>query len=233
MRLVNPRWILLAVFIFTTPLAAKNRNGELAPPEVKKQQDALMKAMIEGNKRHASHRTLKSGLSKIMVVSCADSRVPPEVIFNMKPGELYTNRAFGTIVDKVILGSLEYGAEILDCRVLVVLGHTKCTALKEAIGEHAHPRTEWASLNKKSLYEQLEPAVAEVEESNIHLKAQTDKELEGEALLDAVVKSNVLHTMHAIREQSPLLWQLEQDDLLRIVGAVYNMETGKVEWIKE
>jgi carbonic anhydrase len=75
--------------------------------------------------------------------------------------------------------------------------------------------------------------VAEVEESNLNLKAKTDKQLEGEALLEGVVKSNILHTMHSIREQSPLLWKMEQDDMLRIVGGVYNLDTGKVEWIKE
>ncbi|HEY5038200.1 MAG TPA: carbonic anhydrase [bacterium] len=233
MRIINPRWILLALFVFAAPLAARERTGELAPPKVKKEQDAIMKALMDGNKKHASHRTLKSGLPKIMVVSCADSRVPPEAVFNLKPGELYTNRAFGSIVDKVILGSLEYGAEILHCRVLVVLGHTNCTAVKEAIAEHNHPRTEWRSLNQRSLYEQIEPSVAEVEESNLNLKAKTDKQLEGEALLEGTVKSNILHTMHSIREQSPMLWKLEQDDLLRIVGGVYNLDTGKVEWIKE
>lgn len=233
MRKIDLRWILLAALLLAGPLQAKERSGELAPPEVQKEQDQILKSLTEGNKRHIQHRTLKSGLAKVMIVSCADSRVPPETVFNMKPGELFTNRAFGNIVDKDILASLEYGAVHLNCRVLVVLGHTKCSALKDAIAEHDHPRANWDSLNEQDLDAQLQPAVSEVEETNRQQEAREGKKLEGDAFLDAVVKSNVLHTMHSIREQSPLLWKLENSDMLRIVGAVYDLESGKVEWIKE
>ena len=233
MRKIDLRWILLAALVWVGPLQAKERSGELAPPEVRKEQEQIMKALVQGNKRHMQHRTLKSGLPQVMIVSCADSRVPPETVFNMKPGEIFTTRAFGNIVDKAILGGLEYGAVHLNCRVLVVLGHTDCTALKDAIEEHDHPRTTWDSLNEQDLDAQLQPAVSEVEETNRQQEAREGKKLEGEAFLDAVVKTNVLHTMRAIREQSPLLWRLENSDMLKIVGGVYDLKTGKVEWIQE
>ena len=149
--------------------------------------------------------------------------MPRETVFNLKPGEIFTNRAFGTIVDKSILASLEYGAEHLNCRVLVVLGHTNCSALKDAIEEHDHPRSEWRSLNQQDLNERLQPAVDSL----------LDKTLMGDARLDAVVRANVLNTMKTIREQSLVLWNLEQDDMIKIVGAIYHLDSGKVEWIKE
>ncbi len=240
MQTKHLKWILTAVLLSAIPVWAAERNGELLPytapkeaKEIKKEQDDVMKMLMAGNKYHTGHLKRKSGLPRVMVVSCADSRVPPETVFHVQPGELYTNRAFGNIVDKVILGSLEYGAEHLNCRVLVVMGHTECTALKDAIAENDHPRSEWRSLNQQALNEQLEPAVSEVEEAQKQAEAQTGKKLEGDDLLEAVVKANVLNTMHSIRQQSPMLWDLEQKDLLKIVGCVYHLDSGKVEWIKE
>ncbi len=214
------------ILMSATALLARERTGELAPVEVQKTQQEVMKALKEGNEFHMAHLVRKSGLPKVMVVSCADSRVPPEVVFHMKPGELYTNRAFGNIVDKVILGSLEYGADRLHCSVLVVLGHTDCTALQEAIKEHDHPKASkelWRSLNLEDLNDRLQPAV----------EAVTETSLTEEQRLDATVRTNVINTMRTIREQSPTLWQLEQGDLLKIVGCVYHIDGGRVEWIKE
>jgi carbonic anhydrase len=211
------------LLILTLPVNAVERTGILAPADVKKEQDEVMQMLISGNKINQAHIVLKPGLPKLMMVSCADSRVEPEVIFHMKPGEIYTVRAFGNIVDKSILGSLEYGADKLQCRVLVVLGHTHCSALQEAISEHDNPTSVWRSLNLQDLNDRLQPAVESV----------TDKSLSDNDRLDAVVRANVLNTMRTIREESPDLWQLEQDDMLKIVGGIYHLNTGKVEWLKE
>jgi carbonic anhydrase len=211
------------LLILVLPAGAVERTGVLAPSEVKKEQDTVMQMLINGNKTYQAHLVKKPGLPKLMMVSCADSRVEPEMIFHMKSGEIYTVRAFGSIVDKSILGSLEYGADKLQCHVLVVMGHTNCTALKEAIDEHDKPASIWRSLNLQDLNSRLQPAV----------EAVTDKKLSPEERWDAVVRANVFNTMRTIREQSPELWQMEQDDMLKIVGAIYHLDTGKVEWLKE
>lgn len=242
MRILNPKWIFSVLILLAMPLWAAERTGGLltddnlkVTPEqkaIKKEQDDAMKMLIAGNKKHARHMT-HGNVPHIMIVSCSDAHVPPEAVFNMKPGEIYTIRAWGNMVDKVLLGSLEYGAEQLNCRVLVVMGHTDCTALREAIAEYEHPRLEWRSLNEEALYKRLEPGVAEMEETQSQTEAQTGKRLEGQDLVDAVVKNNVLNTMHDIREQSTTLWHLEQSDVLKIVGCIYHKDTGVVEWIKE
>lgn len=228
MRTINSRWFILMTLFLAAPLGAWERTGVLAPPEVKKEQDSIMKMLIDGNKRFLNKGTLANGKPTIMIVSCADSHVPPEVVFNVKPGLLFTTRAYGNIVDKSILASLEYGAnpdpkEGLGCKVLVVLGHTNCTALERAIREHDHPRAIWRSLNEEDLDSRLQPSVNSI----------MDKTLLGDARLDAVVRTNVLNTIKTIREQSLVLWNLEKDDMIKIVGAVYHKDTGKVEWIKQ
>jgi carbonic anhydrase len=242
MRILNPKWIFSALILLAMPLWAEERTGVLltddhlkvtqAQKEIKKEQDDVIKMLIAGNKKHAQHMARGSD-PKVMIVSCADSHVPPEAVFNMKPGELYTNRAWGNMVDKVLLGSLEYGAEELNCHVLVVMGHSDCTALREAIAEYEHPRTEWRSLNQQALYQRLEPGVAEMIKAQDETEAQTGKRLEGQDLVDAVVKNNVLNTIHDIQEQSTILWNLEQTDMLKIVGCIYHKDTGVVEWIKQ
>ena len=243
MRTINPRWMLFAAFLLAAPLMATDRSGVLLTDEkagatketkeIKKEQDDIMKRLVSGNKAHMQNLNRKHGIPHIMVVSCADSRVPPEIVFHMQAGELYTVRAYGNIVDQDILASLEYGVEHLNARVIVVLGHTDCTALKDAIDEHQHPRTEWRSLNQKALYEKLEPAVAEVEHSQKISEARNGNHLEGGAFWDAVVRTNILSTMHVIREQSPTIWQAENNDTIKIVGCIYHLENGKIEWIKE
>ncbi len=103
------------------------------------------------------------------------------------------------------------------------MGHTHCTALAGALDEHNKPRTMWRSLNLEDLDARLQPAV----------EAVTDKNLSDEERWDAVVRANVINTMRTIREQSPEFWQMEQDETLKIVGGIYDLDTGEVEWVKE
>ncbi|HJT24487.1 MAG TPA: carbonic anhydrase, partial [bacterium] len=185
MRTIHPKWFLLAVVLGTTPLWAADRTGALLndygdvkttkeDKAIKKEQDNILKMLKAGNKYHVAHMVHGKN-PRVMVVSCSDSHVTPETVFHAQPGDLFVNRAFGNVVDKVILASLEYGAKQLNCHVLVVVGHTDCTAVKGAMDEHANPRTEdqWESLNQKALYERIEPAAAEVEEVQNKLEAQT------------------------------------------------------------
>jgi len=228
MRYPNVRRILTAALLLTAPLWAAERTGVLLKdtPEIKKAQDDVMKALNSGNKKHMGSRSRKGGLPRVMMISCADARIPLEKVFSVQAGEIFTFRAFGNVVDKAILGGLEYGARTLDCRVLVVLGHTGCTAVKEAIGEHDHPKASehlWRSLNRKDLIERLQPSVAAIRHEGM-----TEEQRH-----EAVVRQNVYNVMRTIREQSVPLWELEQDDILKVVGGVYHLDSGKVEWLKQ
>lgn len=247
MRTQTLKWMLAVLILAATPLLARDRNGILltdpnqegthaekaARLAIKKEQDEAMKLLISGNRYHVKHMKGHPATPRIMVVSCADAHVPPEEVFHVGQGVLYTNRAWGNMVDKVLLGSLEYGADQLGCRVLVVMGHSDCTAVREAIAEYEHPRTFWESLNAKALYEEMKPGVAAMEEAQVKTEAEVGKRLEGKDLADAVIKYNVLNTIHAIREKSALLWHKESTDDLKIVGCIYHKDTGAVEWLSQ
>jgi carbonic anhydrase len=233
MRKTHLKWMLLAALILVmSPLGARERTGILAPADVKKQQDEIMKTLMDGNKKFVNHHVYKGSQAKVMILSCADSRVPPEKVFNLDAGQVFVIRTFGNIVDKSILASLEYGANNMGCRVLVVLGHTRCTAIDEAIKESNHHLIEWRSLNMKDLIERILPAVTEAKKSDRITKIRTGEGLEDDALHDAVRRINVHNSMRSIRQQSVDLWKLEETDMLKIVGAIYDLDTGKVEWLK-
>lgn len=156
-----------------------------------------------------------------MVLTCADSRVPPELLFQAEPGDLYVNRVAGNVVDPVILGSLEYGAEHLHVPVLVVLGHESCGAVQAALAVQTG-KAEPDSFNISELLKiLLRPAALAVKTG-----------LSGEKLVHRAVVENVKNTMRDIRTLSPVLWNLSRGGELRIVGAVYSLETGAVEWIE-
>jgi carbonic anhydrase len=109
---------------------------------------------------------------------------------------------------------------------LVVLGHIGCTALKGAIDSHDNPTASehlWRSLNTKDMLERMKPAVAAIRHEGM-----TESQRH-----DAVVRQNVYNVMRTIREQSVVIWDLEQDDVVKIVGGVYHLDSGKVEWLKQ
>jgi len=153
------------------------------------------------------------------VLSCADSRVPPEVLFDQGLGDLLVVRSAGQVVDKAVLGSIQYGVEHLGTPLLVVLGHSACgavTATIEAIQTKAKP----SGTAIDDLVAAIKPAVVEAEE----LGAEED------ALLDAAIGINVERTVEALKSDH-LVGKFVAKRTLKVVGAVYDLATGEVEWL--
>jgi carbonic anhydrase len=145
-----------------------------------------------------------------VVLGCADSRTSPEIIFDENLGDLFVVRTAGNLVDDHGLGSIEYAVEHLGARLIVVLGHERCGAVKAALGsEHAPGHVD-------SLVADIQPAV----------KAAKGKP--GDAL-DATVAANALGMAAAVKEKAEL-GALAKD--VKVVAAVYDLDTGKVEWLK-
>jgi carbonic anhydrase len=141
-----------------------------------------------------------------VVVSCSDSRVPPELIFDQGLGELFVIRVAGEVLDKPALGSVEYGVAHLGARLVVVLGHERCGAVKAAMdGGHASP-------NLEALIAPIRPAVASV----------ADKE--GDKL-DLAVRANVARVVRQIRAAIAA-------EELEVMGMYYDLDTGKVELVR-
>jgi carbonic anhydrase len=188
-------------------------------------EQALSKLMI-GNRRystnHMSHphqsREHRMVVSKAQhpfatVLSCADSRVTPEIVFDEGLGDLFVVRVAGNVIDDMIVGSLEYAAEHLGVPLIVVLGHTRCGAVTAAASggqERNHV---------DALLRAIQPAVA-----------QASKE-PGDRVANAI-RDNVQLVVRQLRQSRPVLAELQMKGRLKVVGAIYNLETGIVEFLK-
>ncbi len=147
------------------------------------------------------------------ILGCSDSRVPPEIVFDQGLGDLFVVRTAGHVVDHIVLASLEYAVEHLKVPLIVVLGHTRCGAVAAAIEGGEHPG------HLGHLVEAIRPAVEAAEDERAYL-------------LDRAVRENVVRVVAELEASRPVLAHLVQEETLSIVGAVYTLETGRVEFLK-
>ncbi|WP_299325871.1 carbonic anhydrase family protein [uncultured Maribacter sp.] len=153
------------------------------------------------------------------ILSCIDSRVSAELVFDQGLGDIFSVRIAGNFVNEDILGSMEFGCKLAGTKLIVVLGHTSCGAIKGAC-DHARLGNLTALINK------IEPAVDAVKEP-------TDESLRNSKNLDFVDEvsaKNVEMTIDNIRTQSPVLAEMESNGEILIVGAMYDIATGAVEF---
>ena len=151
------------------------------------------------------------------VLHCIDSRVSAEHIFDQGIGDLFSIRIAGNFVNEDILGSMEFACKLAGTKILVVLGHTACGAIKGAC-DHARLGNLTALINK------LEPAVEAVDapaEADLRNSSNSD-------FVNAVAAKNVLMTIDNIRSQSPIIKEMEADGAIQIVGGMYDIATGNV-----
>ena len=151
-----------------------------------------------------------------MVVTCSDSRVPPEIIFDQNPGDLFVIRIAGNVVDQLGIASIEYGISVLKIPLLIIMGHQNCGAISAAfdLGD-----TEF-SANIAALLTQIKPSIRSVTQKYPN-KSKAE-------LLDLAIKQNVLHTHQEIINRSPIVREHLGNGTLNIVDAVFNIETGRV-----
>jgi carbonic anhydrase len=193
--------------------------------------DAALAALKKGNIRFASGKakdhadnfqrvaaTAKNQYPIASVIGCADSRTPPEVIFDLGIGELFVCRVAGVASEINDVASLEYGAEHLGAPLIVVMGHTQCGAMKAAVADKLLP----GSL--PHLIGSIRPAVERARVANPKADAAT--------LLAAATREQVLGE-EAQLLASPVLHELIHEGKLKIVGAIYSVEDGKVTWLGE
>ncbi|MEZ4873888.1 MAG: carbonic anhydrase family protein [Flavobacteriaceae bacterium] len=153
------------------------------------------------------------------ILSCIDSRVSAELVFDQGLGDIFSIRIAGNFVNQDILGSMEFACKLAGTKLLVVLGHTSCGAVKGAC-DHARMG------NLTSLINKIEPAVYAVEEP----EAKEQRNSSNIEFVDAVAKKNVEMTLENIRQQSVILKDMEQNGEIKIVGAMYDIGTGAVEF---
>lgn len=146
------------------------------------------------------------------VLSCIDSRVPVELTFDQGIGDIFSARVAGNIINEDILGSIEYACGVAGSKAILVLGHTKCGAVTAAC--------QGVELgNITALLSKVKPAIKEVQDRT------------GQIEVEEVTKSNVNQSIQEIRERSALLADLEKEGKIKIVGAVYHVEDGRVTFL--
>jgi len=153
----------------------------------------------------------------VAVLSCMDSRVPPELVFQQGIGDLFSVRVAGNVVDVDDLGSLEYAAKVVGVRLLVVMGHTECGAVKGAIDDVKLG-------NLTELLSKIRQAVA---------GAGAPGSSKDAAYVDKIAEANVRLSMKDIREKSPTIKELLDANKVGLVGAMYDVRTGKVAFLAD
>ena len=153
------------------------------------------------------------------ILSCIDSRVSAELVFDQGLGDIFSVRIAGNFVNEDILGSMEFACKLAGTKLIVVLGHTSCGAVKGAC-DHA----EMGNLTK--LIQKITPAVNAVTEPKDE-SLRNSKNLD---FVDEVSKKNVHLTIDRIHAESPILKEMENNDEIKIIGAMYDINTGSVEF---
>lgn len=184
----------------------------------------------EGNKRFTEDKTLNRNLLKQMketssgqfpyatILNCMDSRTSSEIIFDQGIGDIFNIRIAGNVVDDDIIGSMEYGSLVVGTKLILVIGHTDCGAVKGAIDD--------VQLGKLTgLLEKIKPAVNEV-------KTDGERNSGNKKFVEMVTKENVLTAIKSIRDKSPKLKEMEDKGELKIIGGMYNTSTGEVEFFE-
>jgi carbonic anhydrase len=158
-----------------------------------------------------------------IILGCADSRVPAEIVFDQGLGDLFVIRIAGNIVAPSGIGSVEFAASRFGTRLVVVLGHSRCGAVLATLEELRRP-SETQSRNLRSIVDRVRPSV-----EGLLAEAQSGGP-EQEALVKAAVRANIRASVRNLRKGSEILEQLVQDGSLTIVGAEYSLETGVVDF---
>ncbi|MTW17746.1 carbonic anhydrase [Rhodoplanes serenus] len=188
--------------------------------------DAALRRLLDGNARYAANTTQNKDLSAgraaraeaqypvAGLVSCADSRVAPELAFDQGPGELFVVRLAGNFVDDNGLASLEYGVAVLGLPLIVVLGHSNCGAVAATIK---------VIQEKKELPGHLPQLVAALKPGVEAALARKPNDP-----LDEAIAENVRHNVRRLEQAGPIVAKAVADGKVKIVGGVYDIATGKV-----
>jgi carbonic anhydrase len=202
----------------------KEERDQMTPGQV-------LDALKQGNERFRTgnrasrdyrdqQRTSAAGqFPAAVVLGCIDSRAPAEIIFDAGIGDTFNARIAGNVVNDDLLGSLEFACAVAGARVLLLFGHTACGAIKGAIDD-----VEMGNLT--GLLARVKPAISATAFDGV-------KSSKNAAYVDAVARTNVLLGLDNIRRRSPILADLERKKTIQIVGGMYDLATGIVEFVLE
>jgi len=204
-----------------------------APPVVSKSlqksttPDAALASLMAGNARFVSGRSYqrdfpadvavsaKGQYPTAVVLSCIDSRTSPEIIFDQGVGEIFAPRIAGNFANTDIIGSMEFATAVVGSKLILVVGHTECGAIMGAADKVRLG-------NLTSVIEAIEPAAADV------MNVSGDRNSKNRQFVNDLTVANVRRTVAQIRSRSEIISKLESEGKVKIVGAMYDIGSGKV-----
>jgi carbonic anhydrase len=190
-----------------------------------------LKKLIYGNKRFAENKSIRPRQTDedlrntelgqkpfATIIGCADSRVPNEIIFDQGVGDLFITRTAGQVMAEASYGTIEYASEVLNTKLIVVLGHQSCGAVQAAMKLPENPPG-----HVVTLINAIKPASVAAKNSGL---PENEK-------LDMAITQNVLEQVDLLRNLEPVLSRRFESGKVLIVGAVYNMQSGEVVFLEE
>jgi carbonic anhydrase len=235
------------LFSMALPLAAQGQDSQTGTIEIKRSQilieDVLSEAeqkaltpeevqgsLVLGNKRFVSNdltardhsaqirESANSQFPKAIVLSCVDSRVPVEDVFDKGIGDIFVARVAGNFINDDILGSMEFATKVAGAKLILVMGHENCGAVHAAIDG-----AELGHITK--MLKNIKPAV------DMSNKSEGPRTSKNRLFVHEVSENNVRHAMEKIKKDSPLLKTMVENGEIAIKGAVYDMDTGVVNFL--
>ncbi|WP_209331474.1 carbonic anhydrase family protein [Lunatimonas salinarum] len=155
-----------------------------------------------------------------VILSCIDSRTAAELVFDQGLGDVFSVRVAGNVVNEDVLGSMEYAVKYAGSKLIVVLGHTKCGAVTAACSKVKDG-------NITALMHKIKPAI----DKEVSVKENRDGK--NSEFVEKVANLNVLHALEEIRDRSEIIEQMEKEGKILIVGGIYDVETGVVEFFED
>jgi carbonic anhydrase len=194
--------------------------------------DEALQKLMDGNTRYVENKmntcgeTTTAAREKLakgqkpyaIILSCSDSRVPPEIIFDKSLGEIFVVRVAGNVPDPVVLGSIEYAAEHLGSPLIMVLGHERCGAVTAAVDAKGKPEG-----NIGAIIKAIAPAVKKA-----RLDCKDSDPKDKAKLVECAIDQNVKLVAASLTRQSPVLRHLVKEGKVKIAAAKYDLDDGKV-----
>jgi carbonic anhydrase len=196
--------------------------------------DEVLHELLEGNKRYMANDALRprqcleqraslveQQAPSAVIVGCSDSRVPAEIVFDQGLGDLFIVRVAGGVLGPVVIGSIEYAVQVLQVALIVVLGHQRCGAVTAAVqAMNGSTMQQFASAHLDAIMHELEPSVLCAHKAGI----TTD-------LVDAVTHEHIARNVQVLNQCAPIIAPAVASKKLKIVGAYYDLATGRVELV--
>jgi len=223
------RIVCIFILLFISISVLANVHAPLITASIQQKltpDDALHRLMI-GNERFVENKRQNSDFLKharltakkqhpiAIVLSCIDSRVPPEIIFDQTVGNIFVTRVAANVINKDVLAGMEYATKISGAKLIVVLGHQSCGAIKGACDNVKLG-------NLTQLLQKIQPAIQDATHSF------GKKECDNPHFINTAAEDNVQRVVNLIPEESPVIRQLIQQRRVKIIGAMYHLHSGKV-----